>query len=86
MEAKERKRGRPTGTGAPESEVVRQVREKLGLSQEKFAQDLQVTSSAVYKMEAEKRLPGRSKVLERLKDAAKRAGIEIELDSFESHK
>lgn len=69
--------GRPLGATAPRSDVVRRVRDALGMTQEEFAGEMSVSVNTVAKMEQQGREPGTRAGKEALAKLAKRAGIEV---------
>ncbi len=76
-------RGRPVGTGAPTSGAVREVRQALGLTQEKLARELNCTLGAVRTMERNNRLPGGGAILDAFKRLAKRTGVSLDTKAEE---
>lgn len=72
-----RERGRPKGSGAAPSDAVRAVRKKLG-SQQKLAEELRCSLSAVRAMEREHRLPGSGALLEKFTEIAGRVGVPLD--------
>jgi len=75
---KPRGAGRPSGTGAPESDAVRRVRAALDMSQEQLAREMNCSMSAIRTMERENRLPGQAALLAAFKRLAKRANVDLE--------
>lgn len=71
---KPKKVGRPP---APQSEAVRAVRLKLGLTQESFAREIGCTMAAVRKAEVKRKLFAHPGYMARLQSLAEQAGLEI---------
>lgn len=71
-----RGRGRPRRDEA-ETDVVRRVRDALGMTQQEFAAELKCSLTAVRYMERGKRLPGQKAILDNFKALARRANIEV---------
>ena len=74
-ENEKRTRGRPHGTTAPRTGMVRQVRDVLGYSQGKLARELECTVAAIQTAERENRLFSKGEILERFRKLAKLAGV-----------
>jgi len=51
------KRGRPVKPPAPPNDAVRELREKMGITQEEMARDLHCSLSAVRRFERERVVP-----------------------------
>jgi ribosome-binding protein aMBF1 (putative translation factor) len=77
LSEKKRRPGRPSGTGAPQSDAVRRVRTALELTQEELAAELKCSVWTVVKMENLKRLPGKKDILTRLETLAEKAGVDL---------
>lgn len=76
-------RGRPTGTGGAPSDAVRALRRKKGWSQQKLAEELHCSLSAVRFMERGRRLPGSIGLLETFKRLAADTGIALDFRESE---
>ncbi len=66
--------GRPRGSFPP-SDIVRRVREKLGLTRPQFARELGVTQLYLGRMEKYNRQPGYVRTAQQLERLAKRAKV-----------
>jgi transcriptional regulator with XRE-family HTH domain len=62
----------------PTRNPVKEVRQALGLSQEKMARELGCSQNAVWLWERAGSLPPRQDILVKIRSLAKQAGIEIE--------
>lgn len=71
-----RPRGRPVREEVA-TDVVRRVRDALGMTQQQFAEELPASLSAVRTMERNQRLPGSRALRESFEKLAKRAGVEL---------
>jgi transcriptional regulator with XRE-family HTH domain len=70
--------GRPPGLAAIKSNAMKQVREKLGLTQQELAQELGCALSTVTKNEARGTLPAQKALLTAFEKLARRAGVSID--------
>jgi len=71
--------GRPRGTTAPQSDAVKRVREKMGISQEQLSRELGCSTSSIAKMEQQGRLPGSGALRTAFEKLAKRTGVSLEI-------
>lgn len=77
IDTPKRGRGRPTGTGARESDAVKRVRLAHGKTQMEWAIYLGIAESTEQRMEKLNRLPQSKPVMQRLEKAAKEVGESI---------
>lgn len=77
IEKVKRPAGRPKRPPMPPTDVVRQVRDALKLTQIDFAQAMKCTELAIRKMENERRLPGSRALKDNFSKLAKKAGVEV---------